>query len=55
MAGPARRALVLAACLAALAACAGFEPMEPPSNTDMKPGPGLFTGKAGAFVIAPAR
>ena len=55
MTGPARRALVLAACVAALAACAGFEPMDPPSNTDIKPGPGLFSGKTGEFVIPSPR
>jgi hypothetical protein len=55
MTGRVRRALLAAACLAALAACAGFEPMDPPSNTDIKPGPGLFSGKTGEFVIPSPR
>jgi hypothetical protein len=55
MAGRVRCLLLAAACLAALAACAGFEPMDPPSNTDMKPGPGLFSGKTGEFVIPSPR
>jgi hypothetical protein len=50
----ARRAALFAilrvgACLS-LAAC-GFEPMEMPRNSDMKPGPGLLTGKDGEFVL----
>jgi hypothetical protein len=37
------------ACLG-LAAC-GFAPMELPRNSDLKPGPGLLTGRDGEFVI----
>jgi hypothetical protein len=55
MTGRVRCLLLAAACLVALTACAGFEPMDPPSNTDIKPGPGLFSGKTGEFVIPSPR
>ena len=42
-------ALLAAGCLS-VAAC-GFAPMDLPDNSGMKPGPGLFTGKDGEFVI----
>jgi hypothetical protein len=55
MNGRVRHLLLAAACLVALAACAGFEPMDPPRNSDMKPGPGLFSGETGEFVIPSPR
>lgn len=42
--------VLLLACLG-LAGC-GFEPFQPPVSGDA-PGPGLFSGPAGAFVITP--
>lgn len=52
------RWIVLAlALLFALAACDRGTPFQPAAVDEIKPGPGLFTGKAGAFVIyrAPRR
>jgi hypothetical protein len=45
------RGLALVVLLAGLAACSGWQPMEVPRNSDMKPGPGLLTGKSGELVI----
>lgn len=39
-----------AAVLALLAGC-GMEPFDPPRPDGIKPGPGLFTGESGEFVI----
>ncbi len=39
---------VLAGCLLG---CAGAEPYEYRSDTELKQGPGLFSGKNGAFQI----
>jgi hypothetical protein len=38
------------ALLIAAGGC-GFEPFEPPSSSELRPGPGLFTGKRGEWVI----
>ncbi len=47
-----RLLLVLAiALLLALAACGRGTPFQPAATDEIKPGPGLFTGEAGAFVI----
>ena len=46
-----RRRHVALGLVLLLAAC-GFEPYDGPvTGSDMKPGPGLFTGPAGAFVL----
>ncbi|MEK0085896.1 hypothetical protein [Benzoatithermus flavus] len=50
-----RRLAFLAGLLVSLAACSGWRPMEVPTNSDMKPGPGLFTGSSGAFVLTAPR
>ena len=42
--------LSIVAALALLASCA-MQPFDPPSPDELKPGPGLFTGETGAFVI----
>ncbi len=49
----AKRALTAALLLAALAlwSCAGVEPFDYRSDRELKPGPGLFTGEAGAAVL----
>ncbi len=39
------------AILLAVAACARGTPFQPTAVDEIKPGPGLFTGEAGAFVI----
>ena len=39
---------ILAVCLTG---CAGAEPFEYRSDTELKQGPGLFSGKDGAFEI----
>jgi len=41
---------ILAAALAALSACGG-KPYEPPVAGEVKPGPGLFSGKTGGLQI----
>lgn len=47
-----RVSIVLAlAILLALAACARGTPFQPTAVDEIKPGPGLFTGEAGAFVL----
>lgn len=43
--------IVLAALL--LAACGEVRPFTPPATGEIPPGPGLFTGKKGEFVITP--
>ena len=45
-----RPALALAAMLL-VAACADIRPFDPPVAGEMRPGPGLFSGPDGAFVI----
>ena len=50
----AMRLVLCAAAFGSLAGC-GFKPMPVPDNSDMKPGPGLLTGKNGAFVIVRPR
>lgn len=47
----AARACSLAVALAVVAGCAGMRPYEHSFSNDPQ-GPGLFTGKAGAFVLA---
>ena len=39
------------ALLLALVACARGTPFQPAATDEIKSGPGLFTGKAGALVI----
>lgn len=47
-----RLSIVLAiAILLAVAACARGTPFQPTAVDEIKPGPGLFTGEAGAFII----
>lgn len=47
-----RASIVLAlALLLALGACARGKPFQPTAVDEIKPGPGLFTGEAGAFVL----
>ena len=41
---------VLAVC-AMLAACAGWEPLEPPVAGEIPEGAGVFSGEDGEFVI----
>jgi hypothetical protein len=45
--------LALAVCLLGgpLSGCADLAPFDPPVAGEMKPGPGLFSGPDGAFVI----
>lgn len=45
------RAIVVIAGALTLAGCAGWEPLDYTPASELKPGPGLFTGDAGAFVI----
>lgn len=45
-----RRQLTLSALLL-VAACATIEPFDPPVAGDMLPGPGLFSGPTGEFVL----
>lgn len=42
--------LILAAALAVLSACGG-KPYDPPVAGEIKPGPGLFSGKTGGLQI----
>jgi hypothetical protein len=35
-----------------LAGCADFEPFDPPVAGEMNPGPGLFSGPDGVFVLS---
>ncbi len=47
-----RLSIVLAiAILLAVAACARGTPFQPTAVDEIKPGPGLFTGEGGAFII----
>ena len=48
-----RPTLALAVCLLGglLSGCAELEPFDPPVAGEMKPGPGLFSGPDGEFVI----
>ncbi len=47
-----RVSIVLAlALLLALAACGRGTPFQPTAVDEIKPGPGLFTGETGAFVL----
>ena len=48
------RLVLCVAAFGSMASC-GFTPMPVPDNSDMKPGPGLLTGKNGAFVIVGPR
>ena len=51
-----RQSIVLSiALLLALAACAGGTAFQPAATDEIKPGPGLFTGEAGRFVISRRR
>lgn len=45
------RGLTAAMLLLALLACAGGEPLEPTRADEIPPGPGLFSGEDGEFVI----
>lgn len=38
-----------------LAGCADFEPFDPPVAGEMNPGPGLFSGPDGVFVLSRGR
>ena len=42
---------VLLAGALALAGCDSYEPLEVTPNSEIRPGPGLFTGERGAFYI----
>jgi hypothetical protein len=46
-----RRAAVLAATLL-LVGCADLEPFDPPVADSLRPGPGLFSGPTGEFVLS---
>lgn len=50
--GRARLAAAVAFLGGALAGCAELQPFDPPVAGEMKPGPGLFSGPDGAFVIS---
>ena len=40
------------AVLLLLAGCADLEPFDPPVAGEMRPGPGLFSGPDGVFVLS---
>ncbi len=42
---------VLLAGAIGLAGCDSYEPLEVTPNSEMRPGPGLFTGERGAFYL----
>ncbi len=42
---------VLLAGALALAGCDSYQPLEVTPNSEIRPGPGLFTGERGAFYI----
>lgn len=42
---------VLLAGAIGLAGCDSYEPLEVTPNSEMRPGPGLFTGERGAFYV----
>ena len=42
---------VLVACAIGLSACDSYEPLEVTPNSEMRPGPGLFSGERGAFYL----
>lgn len=44
------RLVLCSAAFGSVAGC-GFKSVPVPANSDMKPGPGLLTGKSGEFVI----
>ncbi len=48
------RIVVMALVATALSGCADLEPFDPPVAGEMMPGPGLFSGADGEFVLTPA-
>lgn len=46
-----RLALFVLAAFLGLAGCSGWQPMAVPESGGIKPGPGLFTGPSGEFVL----
>lgn len=44
-------AIAVPAALLLLVACANVEPFDPPVAGEMLPGPGLFSGPSGEFVL----
>jgi hypothetical protein len=49
--GRAAVALALVLSAAPLAACADYKPLQPPNNSAIPEGPGLFTGSDGEWVL----